>query len=155
MLLADETAEILIAEWMNNANYNQSYTNYNNVIDMIKGACMTFGFSNKTWDVSPLQNDRPKLCCAYLEDPGKISESLQNNCIQKLILRVLPMDEVVVVWFGIIMLERGNWFYWAKLYLLSHISDILTANSWITEPISSMFVLISMYFSWWFQIRFF
>ena len=36
--------------------------------------------------------------------------------------------------------------------LLSHISDFFMANSWINEPITGMFVLISMYYSWWFQI---
>ena len=50
------------------------------------------------------------------------------------------------------LIEQWHWFYWANVCLLSHISEISTAISRINEPISGMFVLIWMYFSFWFQI---
>ena len=38
------------------------------------------------------------------------------------------------------------------LFPFSRISAMLTAFSGISEPITGMFVLISMHLSWWFQI---
>ena len=52
----------------------------------------------------------------------------------------------------LLTLRTLHWFYWTKLCLLSHISNILTTISRIIEPIPGMFVLIWMHFSWWFQI---
>ena len=49
-------------------------------------------------------------------------------------------------------LECRHWFYWAKFFLLSHISGILTSISRINEPIPGMFVLNWNHFSRWFQI---
>ena len=70
------------------------------------------------------------------------------------------MHQVQTVWISWCIrcwLTLGTWehrFYRAQIVfaLLSHISDILTAISWISEPITGMFVLISIYFSWWLQI---
>ena len=48
----------------------------------------------------------------------------------------------------VVTLNAGVGF--AEQNLLSKFSKIVTANSRITDPIAGMFVLISIYFSWWF-----
>ena len=63
---------------------------------------------------------------------------------------VLKMKWLTEVWLN--TYHTGNDFTEQKLCMHSNISEILRVISRISEPITGMFILTSMYFSWWFQI---